>query len=203
MALSTEVFGRSVCILMSCFPLSLSSLSVANLAYYGFHTGQESVSNLRGQTIQTVANLVGLEPNETVLAFLQRTQFDQTQQTIHANAPRGLVMEALGHDAGPLVPWITNTAMFNWLGAKMPGQGHFSSGLELAPAVSSQEAFSFLLMASMTATQHVWMQLRGATFGQQVLGRMLEKLERLATWLVAEENWARAVVDFRACFVEE
>lgn len=189
--------------MVSCCLWSLSPLFIVNLAHFGLNTGHETVSNLGGQTIQTVANLVGLEPNETVLAFLQRTQFDQTQQTKYANAPRGLVMEALGPDAGPLVPWITNTALFNWLGAKQPGQGQFSSGLELARVIHSQEAFSFFLMASMTATQHVWMMLKGATFGQQALGEMLERLERLATWLVEEENWARSVVDFKACLVEE
>lgn len=74
-------------------------------------TGERSAADLRGQTLQTVVNITFVRPEETVLSFLQRMQAEQTLQTRHAAAPRLSVMDALG-DAGELVPWIANTALF-------------------------------------------------------------------------------------------
>lgn len=58
-----------------------------------------------------MVNITFVRPEETVLSFLQRMQAEQTLQTRYAAAPRLSVMDALG-DAGELVPWVANTALF-------------------------------------------------------------------------------------------
>lgn len=73
--------------------------------------GERSAADLRGQTLQTVVNITSVTAQETVLSFLKRMQAEQLLQTRHAAAPRLAVMDALG-DAGELVPWVANTALF-------------------------------------------------------------------------------------------
>lgn len=113
MAFLAEISGYAVTIFirLECLTYYLSTTSKhAKIGCCGI-TGDRSAVNLGGQTLQTVINLASIEPEETVLSLLRRMQDTQTLQSRHAAAPRFHLMEALG-DAGELVPWVANMALF-------------------------------------------------------------------------------------------
>jgi hypothetical protein len=152
--------------------------------------GAQSASDVGGQTIQSSVSVVAPKEDDTSLSFLKQLQTDQALQTKHAAAPRLLVIEALGKEAGTLLPWIGST-VFNWLGHTMvsPKLQH----LQISPPQLSPEVFSFFVACGMTASQELFVSLRGATFGLAELGQFAHELASLAQWLVKEENWERNV----------
>jgi hypothetical protein len=163
---------------------------------------ERSASDLGGLTIQTVVNLVSIAHEETVVAFLRRLQATQILQTRHAAAPRVALMEALGPEAGPLVPWITNVALFSWLGSQRMQDNSFRH-IELARVQASHEAFGFFVIGGVfqgsgEGKGGIWISLKGATFGQRELEKLANELQLLTTWLVEEEHWDMNANEFRA-----
>jgi hypothetical protein len=149
-----------------------------------------------GLTIQTVNNLVAIEPGETVLALLKRMQETQSLQTRHASAPRALVMDALGPESAELYPWIPSNATFNWVGANMPSSKDQFKQIEVVDVVISRGMFGFFLMGGMVVMNEgvkLWIKVQGATFGESELDQMAGELQRLTQWLVEERNWVRRV----------
>ncbi len=66
-----------------------SNLEAAHTAYPFItkamaDSGQYEATQVAGPTIQSVINLVGIKPEETVAEFLQRMQSDQTNLTEYA-----------------------------------------------------------------------------------------------------------------------
>ncbi|KAK4443049.1 hypothetical protein QBC34DRAFT_443652, partial [Podospora aff. communis PSN243] len=158
--------------------------------------GDYPASDVGGLTIQTVNNLVAIDPNESVIALLKRMQESQTLQTKYASAPRALVMDALGPESAELYPWIPSNATFNWVGANMPSSKDQYKQIEVVDVVISRGMFGFFVMGGMIVMKDgvkVWIKVQGATFEGSELDGFAASLQRLTQWLVREENWGREV----------
>ncbi|KAH8879155.1 acetyl-CoA synthetase-like protein [Thozetella sp. PMI_491] len=155
--------------------------------------GERPATDVGGLTIQVVVNLVSIVSGETVLSFLRRMQTTQTLQTRYASAPRLAIMDALGPDAGPLIPWIATTALFNWIGAQRAQNSSFEH-IAQADVSVRREAFGFFVVGGLAQglsgeDEVMWMTLRGATLGLRELTEMAEELGRLTRWLLRKDNW--------------
>jgi hypothetical protein len=157
-------------------------------------TGQSPPTNLGGLTIQTIANNVVLEPQETVIAFLQRMQRDQILQSRYAAAPICAIMEALGPEDGRMVPWTTNTVLFNWLGGELSGPKR--AGVDVVEVTVGRDVFGFFVTAGL-AQGKMWIKLRGASLGLQELDEIGIDLKGLVQWTVEKPNAIKPITEFR------
>ena len=138
--------------------------------------------------MQTVVNLVALESNETVATFLQRMQDMQLEQTKHAASPRLVLMEALGPEDGPLVPWIANIALFNWLGSRKTGASTGERVTQVLEIGVNRTGFGLFIVGGMASPDTMYIKLRGATIGEEQARQMTDELGSLVLWLLSQDH---------------
>lgn len=76
-------------------------------------------ADMPGPMFQRIANLIRVDPAESLGAYLLRVQELQAGQTRHCHAPLDAICEALGHEAGEMVLDTCRRQVFNWV----PGLG--------------------------------------------------------------------------------
>ena len=83
-------------------------------ALEALHGQQYEASDIAGQTIQIVTNLVEFNPGESVLDFLHRMQEDQDNLTKYASAPLKSIMSRLGDETAQTLLEVSQSLLFNW-----------------------------------------------------------------------------------------
>ena len=78
-----------------------------------------SPADMPGPMFQRIANLIRVDPAETVGEYLRRVQELQDGQTRHCHAPLDAICEALGPEAADMVLDTCRRQIFNWV----PGLG--------------------------------------------------------------------------------
>lgn len=76
-------------------------------------------ADMPGPMFQRLANLIHVDPAETLEDYLLRVQELQAGQTRHCHAPLNAICEALGDEAGEMVLDTCRRQVFNWV----PGLG--------------------------------------------------------------------------------
>ncbi|KAL9008941.1 MAG: hypothetical protein Q9173_005983 [Seirophora scorigena] len=70
--------------------------------------------DIAGRTMSCTINVLPVSEEEPCVAFLQRIQNDQMEQSAHTTAPFSAVMQALGAEEGPMMHDIGRRQVFNW-----------------------------------------------------------------------------------------
>jgi hypothetical protein len=167
------------------------------LALYPFEA-----TDVAGPTWHAVINLIEVKRDETVIEFLHRMQFEQTEQTEHASAPWLEMMSALG-DAGDMIPAITQAQIFNWV----PGMGATGTNphenFQVVSAVV-RPAVGVTVFGGIGGTDlsTMFLHLRGDAVTKDQIEKMAKDLEKIVLWIVDESNWVKSIADFGECVLE-
>lgn len=160
-------------------------------------------TDVSGPAFQIVFNVVEVDRSakETVLAFLERMQEEQTALTKFASAPMLEIMKELDKispGSGELVPQLVNTPQFNWV----PGLGQ--SGTDPFPSVKMVNAVSkpttrLTIHAGLGGekNQTVFVNVYGGGTGDRDDAAQLgEKTVAITKWLATSGNWTSPVAEF-------
>ncbi|KAI9925101.1 hypothetical protein MW887_006509 [Aspergillus wentii] len=161
-------------------------------------------ADVGGPTFTGVLNLVDYQPEETVLAYLQRMQHYQAKLTQHASVPWNEVFRKLGGSASEVLSAVTSSLNFNW----MPGLGAMIRGgnpyekLELAQ-VSARTNVGMVVNSGAIGDDgsQIVILIQGAVSNRstQWVTRVAEHLKKIALWMADEESYHRPVGDFIEC----
>ncbi|KAF2434213.1 acetyl-CoA synthetase-like protein [Tothia fuscella] len=155
---------------------------------------QFEATDVAGPTIQSVINLIKVNPQETVIAFLHRMQEDQTNLTKHASAPWKEIMAALGPDAGKLLSIVTQAQIFNWVPEMGTTGTNPFSHFEILKAVVRPEV-GLAVNAGLGGKESgtMFLHIRGDGLDFRALQEIAYDLEKIIRWIVAPDHWNKAV----------
>ncbi|KAK6214112.1 putative NRPS-like protein biosynthetic cluster [Pestalotiopsis sp. IQ-011] len=163
-------------------------------------TGQFEATDVSGPTMQAVANVVEVRPEETALEFLQRMQQGQLDLTAHAAAPLRQIMAALEGDGdGGMIPEIIGHCSFNWV----PGMGAYGTNPNqtfesLSAVVRVRQGLSSNFGLGGPEGSTFFIDLRTVHFDMDGLRQVGGEIEKITKWLLARENWDAAVGGYTA-----
>jgi hypothetical protein len=159
-------------------------------------SGQYEATEVAGPTIQSVINLVEIKPGESVIAFLQRMQEDQTNLTKYASVPWRELMSALG-EAGHMLPNVTQAQVYNWVpGMGTTGTNPYNNFQMLNAVVRPQVGFAVNVGMGGPEGNTVFMHVRGDSLTETEMTEMAKDLETVTTWMVEKKNWDAPVGGF-------
>lgn len=165
---------------------------------------QLEATDVSGPAYQMVFNAVEVDRSsgETVLAFLERMQAEQTGLTKYAAAPLREVMmglELLSPGAGELLLRIIDTQHFNWV----PGLGvtgdESPRHVQMLTAVNRPTTGLSIhagLGGKESQTVALAMYGDGVYLGKEEVAKVGEDIRTITKWLATRENWEAPVKRF-------
>ncbi|KAK2027479.1 acetyl-CoA synthetase-like protein [Colletotrichum zoysiae] len=154
--------------------------------------------DVAGPTTQGIINLVRVDPEQTVSAFLAELQDEQLQLTRYASAPLLEVMEKLG-PAGELVPEVLRHHGFNWLPLPLMGGVRGNSYRNMTMVHFAMKPYlGFTLMGGLGGpdSDFVMMSGVGQMLDTEGIQGYLQQVEKVVLWLVDPEHWDSPVGGF-------
>lgn len=146
-------------------------------------------SDVGGQLINPVFNLISLKPGESKLDFLGRLQEEQELQTKHAAAPLKEIMRGLDPETAELLPEYGAACTYNWLSTNLKGANAYKN-LELVDTVIRRDVHHFYNGASLVrdgnGNDSVVLAIKGSVFSIAELEQFGRKIETLASWLMRD-----------------
>lgn len=157
-------------------------------------------SDVAGQLINPLLNLISLQPGETKLEFLERLQSEQTEHGKYAAAPFKEVMKAMDPETAEMFPHYNTECVYNWLGTNILGTNAYAN-LELVVAHNRQDLHRFYHGASLIRDPEggdkLVIQMKGSAFSVAELEVFAAKIGKVAAWLV--EDLDESVEEFKRC----
>lgn len=156
------------------------------------------VSDVGGQLISPVLNLISLIPGESKLTFLERLQEEQILQSKYAPAPFKEIMRGMDAESARLFPRYSTDSMFNWLGTNVQGTNTYDN-LEIVQISNRRDVHRFYNGASLVrdgkGNDSIVLRIKGSVFTIAELEDIGIKIEKAVSWLM--EDLDRPVGDFR------
>lgn len=150
-------------------------------------------SDVGGQLIQPVFNLISFVPGETTLQFLVRLQDEQALQSKHAVAPYKEIMRGLDTRTAEVLPELSSATMFNWLGTNVHGRNAFRN-IEVVNAVNRTDVHRFIANTSLVrdgkGNDEVMVHVKSSVYSIAEQQGFAKKIERAATWMIGNLNEA-------------
>ncbi|KAL1610791.1 putative NRPS-like protein biosynthetic cluster [Paraconiothyrium brasiliense] len=157
-------------------------------------------SDVGGQLINPIMDLISLTPGESKLAFLERLQEEQLLQSKHAAAPLKKIMRGFDAETAELFPHYSTECVYNWLGTNIKGTNAYEN-LEFVEAVNRRDVHRFYNGASLVrdgkGNDSVVLQIKGSVFTIEEMEGFGRKIEKVAMWLM--EDLEQPVEGFREC----
>lgn len=156
--------------------------------------------DVAGPTTQGIINLVRVDAEQTVSAFLTDLQDEQLQLTRYASAPLLKIMEKLG-PAGELVPAVLRHHGFNWLPVPLMGGVRGNSYRNMKMVHFAMKPYlGFTLMGGLGGpdSDFVMMSGVGQMLDTEGIQGYLQQVEKVVLWLVDPGHWDLPVGDFVA-----
>ncbi|KAJ4349391.1 uncharacterized protein N0V89_008006 [Didymosphaeria variabile] len=158
-------------------------------------------SDVGGQLINPILDLISLHPGESKLAFLSRLQEEQLLQSKHAAAPLKEIMRGFDAETAGLFPHYSTECVYNWLGTNIKGTNAYEN-LDFVEAVNRRDVHRFYNGASLVrdgrGNDSVVLQIKGSVFTIEEMEEFGRKIERVAEWLMGDLE--RPVEGFGECF---
>ena len=172
-------------------PRALEALSPA-------HTFE--ASNVAGNTLQDVVNIIPLQSDESILQFLHRITADQTDLNTYAAAPLKTILESIGPINSEIMLDIFRSQIFNWtpgLGAMQTSKLH-----ENFEPVSSFIRPSLRLVINVDVggldDETVFAQIKSPLYDMDGLRGLREDFEDFVLWVCDEGDWEKDASEFRS-----
>jgi hypothetical protein len=160
-------------------------------------TGQWEATDVAGPTIESVINLIPINPSETILDFLQKMQEDQLNLTKYASTPWREIMASLG-EAGKMIPEVNTTQIFNWVpGFGTTGTNPYDNFRMVNAVVRPQVGLAVNAGLGGEKSTTIFLHLRGDALTVEELQELAKELERITVWITKLENWEREVGGFK------
>ncbi|KAL4916104.1 hypothetical protein BDW62DRAFT_202941 [Aspergillus aurantiobrunneus] len=158
--------------------------------------GEFGASDVAGPTLQSVINLMEIDPDETVLSLLDRVQAEQIALTRYATAPFRQIMRGLGA-AGDMLPWIVGHQAFNWVPAMGGVVNNQYRNMDMVGLYANPSA-GIGVLAGMggSGSNRVFLQAFGQVESSEKLRELLICMERVAVWLTERSHWGCPVGGF-------
>lgn len=160
--------------------------------------------DVAGPTTQGIVNLVRVDPEQKVSAFLEHLQDEQLQLTRYASAPLLKIIEKLG-PAGDLVPDILRHHGFNWLPVPLMGGVRGNSYRNMKMAHFTMKPYlGFTLMGGLggPGSDLVVMSGVGQMLDTEGIQKYLQQIEKVTLWLVDSDHWDSPLGEFAASLVD-
>jgi hypothetical protein len=162
------------------FPFTMKSSSLpANV----------QASDVGGQIINPVFNLISLNPGESKLTFLERLQEEQLLQSKHAAAPLKEIMRGLDPETAERFPDYCTECVYNWLGTNIKGTNAYEN-LEVLGAINRRDVHRFYNGASLVrdgkGNDSIVLQIKGSVFSIAEMEQFGKKIEKVACWLMQD-----------------
>lgn len=167
-------------------------------AMIGLAPSQYEATDVSGPAYQNVTNLVEIKEEETVLAFLERMQEEQTLLSKYAAAPLKEIMKGL-EDGERLVPKVIGAQVYNWVpGLGTTGTNPHHHHEVLNAVVRPHLGLSLNCGLGGPQNQTVIMQVRGDGFDLDGLRKVGEEIKAITKWLVSREHRESAVGKYKS-----
>ncbi|ROV92074.1 hypothetical protein VPNG_09818 [Cytospora leucostoma] len=159
---------------------------------------QFEATDVNGPTYQNVTNLVEIKESETVLAFLERMQEEQTLLTKHAAAPWREIIKGL-KDGDKSILKVISAQVYNWVpGLGTTGTNPHHHHEVLNAIVRPHQGLSLNCGLGGPQNQTFIVQVRGDGFDRDGLRKVGEEVEAITRWLVGKEHWESAIGEFKS-----
>ena len=148
-------------------------------------------SDVDGQLINPILNLISIQSGETKLAFLERLQEEQELQSKHAAAPWKEIMRGMDSETAELFPEYSTECVYNWLGTNFQSSNAYEN-MELLEVVNRRDVHRFYVGASLISgeseNEKVMLHIKGSVFKISEMADFAMSIEKVATWLIEDLN---------------
>jgi hypothetical protein len=146
-------------------------------------------SDVGGQLINPVLDLISLNPGESKLTFLERLQEEQILQSKHAAAPLKEIMRGLDPEAAEQFPDYCTECIYNWLGTNIKGTNAYEN-IEILGTLNRRDVHRLCINASLVrdgkGNDSIMLHIKSSVFSIAEMEEFGRKIEKVACWLMRD-----------------